>query len=389
MKKITVVMVDRANYGRLKPVLQVMQGSPEIELQIICTGSMLLDRFGKAVEIVKSDGFEVTEEIYIELEGSLPTTMVKSMGLGIIELGNALQRLAPDFAVIIGDRYEAFSAAIAAAFQNICLVHIQGGEVTGSIDESTRHAISKIAHYHFPSTEQAGRYLIRMGEHPDTVFPYGCPSADVICGAPDSIPERLLREFGVGPDIDIEKRFIFVLFHPVTTEYQSAEAEMNELLEALKNLGEQVIMIWPNIDAGADGISQAIRCFREKNHTAMPLHVYKNFKPDLYIPLLKQAACLVGNSSSFIRDASFIGTPVVLVGNRQDGRECSHAVVKVPADKEVILTAIKDQIAQGAYPPVDLYGEPGVSQKIVDRLLQLKPYTQKRLAYLESGETNG
>ena len=381
MRKITVVLVDRANYGRLKPVMELMRDEPEIDMQIVCTGSMLLDRFGKAIDVVKDDGFEVQEEIYIELEGSVPGTMVKTMGLGVIELANAFQRLSPDFVIVIGDRYEALSAAIAAAYQNICLVHIQGGEVTGSIDESTRHAISKMAHYHFPSTNQAGEYLVRMGERKKTVFPLGCPSADVVADACRSIPDDLLDRLGVGTHIDVSKRFLLALFHPVTTEFRSAESQMEELLEALKSSGEQVIMIWPNIDAGADGISQAIRRFREINRDNVPLHVYKNFEPDVYVPLMKKAACLVGNSSSFIRDASFLGTPVVLVGSRQDGRERSEAVTKVEPRRDAILGAIEAQIKHGPYEPSGIYGRLGVSAEIVKALLKVTRYTQKRLAY--------
>lgn len=382
MIKITVVIVDRANYGRLKPVLQVMRDTPEIQLQIICTGSMLLERFGKAIEVVKADGFQVDEEIYIELEGSVPATMVKSMGLGIIELGNAFQRLAPDFAVIIGDRYEAMSAAIAAAYQNICLIHIQGGEITGSIDESTRHAITKMAHYHFPSTPQAGDFVVRMGERKETVFALGCPCVDVVDEACKLMPFELLGNLGVGTGINLERRFVLVLFHPVTTEFMSAESQMEQMLEALKSSGEQVIMIWPNIDAGGDGISQAIRRFREINADTVPLHVYKNLQPDVFMALLKKAACLVGNSSSFIRDASFLGTPVVLVGSRQNGRERSQAVIQVEPQKNAILEAMEFQIQHGEYPSSDIYGRPGVSRNIVDKLLTLTPYTQKRLSYV-------
>ena len=189
-----------------------------------------------------------------------------------------------------------------------------------------------------------------------------------------------MDQLGVGPSIDVEKPYILSLFHPVTSEYLNAEQQMGELLEALTHSGEQVILIWPNIDAGADGISQAVRRFRER-HPAFLLHVYKNFEPEDYIPLLKNAACAVGNSSSFVRDASFLGTPVVLVGSRQDGREFSKAVMRVEPKKNDILRAIKKQIKHGSYPPDTLYGTPGVSRKIVQQVKLLRPYSQKRLNY--------
>ena len=155
-KKIAVVLVDRANYGRLKPVLKILKENDQIQLMLICAGSMLLNRFGSTVDIVRADGFELDEEVYIEVEGSHLATMTKSIGLGIIEFTQVLSRLKPDFAMVIGDRYEVLSVAIAAVYQNICLIHFQGGEVSGSIDELTRHAITKLSHYHFPATKRAG-----------------------------------------------------------------------------------------------------------------------------------------------------------------------------------------------------------------------------------------
>ena len=374
--KITTVLVDRANYGRLKPVLEVMRDDSGIELNLVCTGTMLLDRFGKAVDLVKKDGFNVTEEIYIELEGSVPSTMAKSIGLAVIELSNAFQRQSPDFVLLIGDRSEALGAAIAAVYQNYCLIHIQGGEVTGSIDESARHAITKLAHYHFPSTKQARKNIIQMGERKETVFSYGCPSVDVVSKIRKYPAPTLLNE-GVGPELNFAKEYLLVLFHPVTTEYSSSEKQMEEVLSAIKELNMQTLLIWPNIDAGSDGVSQAIRRFREYNHS-IQLHAYKNFEPEEYIPLLDNAVCAIGNSSSFLRDASFLGTPIVLVGSRQDGREHSDAVMRAEANGEDIIKKVKVQLNHGRYEESELYGQEGVSIKIVERIKNLTKYSQKK-----------
>jgi len=374
--KIVAVLVDRANYGRLKPVLEIMRDDSDIELNLICTGTMLLDRFGKAVDLVKGDGFDVAEEIYIELEGSVPSTMAKSIGLSVIELSNVFQKHSPDFVLLIGDRSEALGAAIAAVYQNLCLIHIQGGEITGSIDESARHAITKLSHYHFPSTKQAGKNIIQMGEDENCVFPYGCPSSDVVYKSNTSVSKKIFN-MGVGPKINLSKKYLLSLFHPVTTEYSSAEEQMEELLKAIKEINIQTILIWPNIDAGSDGVSQAIRKFREKN-SDVKLHAYKNFDPEEYIPLLGNTICAIGNSSSFIRDASFLGTPVVLVGSRQDGREKSCAVMKSKPEKSEIIEMIKMQINHGYYDKSNLYGEPGVSKKIVERIKKIKKYNQKK-----------
>lgn len=383
-KRIAVVLVDRANYGRLKPLMAELRDREGIDLRVVCAGTMLLDRFGRAVDVVRADGFTVDEEVYIEVEGSLPTTMAKSIGLGVIKFSTVFSKLRPDFVMVIGDRYEALAAAIGAVYQNLCLIHLQGGEVSGSVDESTRHAITKLAHYHFPSTERAGRYVQALGEEPDTVFALGCPSADVVASAMSAIPSDELDRLGVGPHIDLSEPYLLALFHPVTTEFSTAEAQMEELLSALNDSGMQTILLWPNIDAGADGVSQAIRRFREYHRDA-PIHAYKNFEPEVYIPVLANAACAVGNSSSFVRDASYVGTPIVLVGSRQDGREWCEAVRRVEPVAAEILAAIRDQVAAGPYSPSDLYGEPGVSGRIVDAVSSLAPYAQKRLAYVGEG----
>jgi len=382
-KRIAVVLVDRANYGRLKPLMAELRDRDGIELQIVCAGTMLLDRFGRAVDLVRADGFDVDEEVYIEVEGSLPTTMAKSIGLGVIEFSTTFNRLKPDFVMVIGDRYEALAAAIGAVYQNISLIHVQGGEVSGSVDESTRHAITKLAHYHFPSTERSGRFVRALGEDPATVFALGCPSADVVASALRQVPAAEMDRLGVGQHIDLAKPYLLALFHPVTTEFSTAEAQMEELLAALKESGMQTILLWPNIDAGADGVSQAIRRFREF-HPEAPIHAYKNFEPEAYIPILANAACAVGNSSSFVRDASYLGTPVVLVGSRQDGREWCEAVRRVEPVKAEILVAVREQVVAGHYSPSDLYGKPGVSSRITDAITLLAPYSQKRLAYVES-----
>jgi len=375
--KISAVLVDRANYGRLKPVLEIMHNDPDINLEIICTGTMPLDRFGRAVDLVRSDGFKVSEEIYIELEGSVPSTMAKSIGLGIIEFSNVFQRQSPDFVLLIGDRSEALGVAISAVYQNFCLIHIQGGEVTGSIDESARHAITKLAHYHFPSTKKSAENIIRMGEDKRCVFPYGCPSVDVVFRSVKEIDSCNLSK-GVGPTLDLSLDYLLVLFHPVTTEYIDVERQMKEILAAIKEIGMQTVIIWPNIDAGADGVSQAIRRFRELN-PKFKLHAFKNFEPEEYIPLLSNASCAIGNSSSFIRDASFLGTPIVLVGSRQNGREHSDAVIKVEPIKRELINSVKFQLKNGKYKKSDLYGSVGVSKRIVEKIKKLHKYTQKRL----------
>lgn len=384
-RKICVVLVDRANYGRLKPVMRAIVAQPELELQIIAAGTMVLERFDQPVRVVREDGFDIDGEIYLELEGSTPATMAKSVGFGVVEFASEFQRLKPDVVLLIGDRYEALSAAIAAAYMNICIGHIQGGEVSGSIDESARHAISKFAHFHFPSTRRSADYLIRMGERPETILAVGCPSSDIARMLDRALAPEIVNGAGAGAEIDVTKPFLLVLFHPTTTEYGGERAQMESLLEALDSLETQTILLWPNIDAGSDHISKAIRVFRA---TRKPdwLRALVNLAPEDYLKVLANAACAVGNSSSFVRDAGYFGTPVALVGSRQDGREADLHVTRVAPTPEEIYTAVAAQLAHGRYSPSSLYGDGHVSERIAEALRRMGLYVQKRLHYIYDTE---
>ena len=387
-RKICVVLVDRANYGRLKPVMQAIVVRPELELQIVATGTMVLERFQLPVQVVKEDGFNVNGEVYIELEGSTPATMAKSVGFAVVEFTSEFQRLKPDIVLLIGDRYEALAAAVAAAYMNICIAHIQGGEVSGSIDESTRHAITKFAQFHFPSTERAAQYLVRMGENPEHILGIGCPSSDIARCLNRALSSEILNNRGSGPEIDVKRPFLLCVFHPTTTEYGGEHQQMEELLTALRRLKTQTVLLWPNIDAGSDHISKAIRVFRDRARSTW-LRVITNLPPESYLKVLSRAACAVGNSSSFVRDASFFGTPVVLVRNRQDGREIDQHVTRVDPIASDIVTAVQKQLLHGRYPPSTLYGNGHVSERIADALVRLTPYVQKRLYYIYDRSDGG
>jgi UDP-hydrolysing UDP-N-acetyl-D-glucosamine 2-epimerase len=381
-RRICVILVDRANYGRMWPVMKAIKEHPDLELFTVCTGTMLLERFGEAVNIVERDGFEINGRVYIELEGSVPATMAKTVGIAVIEFASELQRLKPDILLLIGDRYEALATAIAAAYQNICIAHIQGGEVSGSIDESARHAITKFSHFHFPATERAKDYLLRMGENHQTVFNYGCPVGDYINQLDTELPPDIFSNLGVGAPLDSSEPFFLVVFHPITTEFGVDKKQTNELLAALDELKHPTVWLWPNIDAGADHISKCLRIYREHNLDNNWLHFIKNFPPEMFQKVLKKTVCAIGNSSSFIRDTSFSGTPVVLVGNRQLGRDVAENVKFVDIKAAQILEGIKSQLNNGRYPPSTLYGNGTASKRIADTLANVDLYVQKRLHYI-------
>ncbi len=379
-RKVCVVLVDRANYGRLKPVMQAIRDRPRLALQVVAAGTMVLERFDQPVRVVRSDGFTVDGEIYIELEGSTPATMAKSVGFGVIEFATEFHRLKPDIVLLIGDRYEALAAAVAAAYMNIPIMHVQGGEVSGSIDESARHAITKFAQFHFPSTRRAAEYLIRMGERRDTILGTGCPSSDIARAIPRQLTNEIVNARGGGVEIDVTKPFLLVIFHPTTTEFGGEHRQIQTLLSALDALKMPTVMLWPNIDAGSDHISKMIRVYRTQTHTGW-LRTLTNLAPEDYLRVLCNAACAVGNSSSFVRDASYFGTPVVLVGNRQNGREADEHVTRVPVEMDQIVEAIRMNLDHGHYPPSTLYGDGEVSPRIAESLERLVPYRQKQLAF--------
>jgi UDP-hydrolysing UDP-N-acetyl-D-glucosamine 2-epimerase len=381
-----VILVDRANYGRLKPVMNEISVHPHLDMQVVAAGTMVLERFDLPVNVVIKDGFTVDGYIYIELEGSTPATMAKSVGFAIMEFASEFQRLKPDVVLLIGDRYVALAAAVAAAFMNIPIAHIQGGEVSGSIDESTRHAISKYAQFHFPSTHRSAEFLRRMGERPDTILGIGCPSSDIARTLDRTLEPSIVNGVGGGAQIDVYRPYLLVVFHPTTTEYGGERQQIEEMLAAIDELSEQTVLLWPNIDAGSDHISKAIRVFRNGRRPSW-LRTLINLTPENYLKVLASAACAVGNSSSFVRDAGYFGTPVVLVGNRQQGREVDVHVTHVVPLKDQIVHAAREQLAHGRYAPSVLYGDGYVSGRLADSLASAPLYVQKKLHYVNEAQT--
>ncbi len=383
-RKICVVIINRANYGRIKTALQAIKAHPELELQIIAGSSLLIERHGRAVDVIRRDGFEVDAEVFMSVEGESPLTMAKSVGLGIIELTNALHHLKPDIVLTIADRFETMATAIAASYMNIPVAHTQGGEVTGSIDESVRHAVTKLSHIHFPATALSAERLVKMGEETGSVFMTGCPAIDIVASMDRNFTAEELERFntsGVGQPIDFSKPYILMLQHPVTTEFGSGLDQINETIEALHASGIQVVGLWPNIDAGSDEVSKGLRMFRER-HPDAPMHFYRNFHPETYARVLANAAVAVGNSSSFIREGSYLGTPSIILGSRQQGREHGkNAMVGVPHERSAILDAIRKQMEHGRYESDPIFGDGTAGKQIADHLARVIVNVQKRLAY--------
>jgi UDP-hydrolysing UDP-N-acetyl-D-glucosamine 2-epimerase len=365
--------------------MRSVQAHPALELQLVLGASAMLDRFGKIDDLIRKDGFKPDYTFHNIIEGENPTTMAKSTGLGTIEMAMILDNLKPDVLVVVGDRFEVMAATIAAAYMNITVAHTMGGEVTGTIDESIRHAITKFAHIHFPANEDARQRIIRMGEDPASVFNVGCPRIDLVAEelAKDSyveLKELFPRFGGVGKEFDLRKPFLLVSQHPVTTEFGSNRSQIEATLAALERLKMPTIMLWPNADAGSDDISKGIRTHREK-HRPEWLHVFKNLPTHIYIHLMNTTACLVGNSSSGIREGVFIGTPVVNIGTRQNRRMRSDNVLDVDYGAEAIYAGIRRQLETGKRPRDHMYGEGIAGAKIAEVLAGFQPPIQKVITY--------
>lgn len=385
MKKICIVVGSRANYSSIKSLIRAVKNHPILELQIIACASALLERYGRVVDQIEKDGFPCNLKLNFIVEGETPLTMAKTTGLGLIDMTNALEILKPDYVVTVGDRYETMATTIAATYMNIPLVHTMGGEVTGTIDESIRHATTKFAHLHFAASKDARLRIIKMGEDENNVFCVGCPRIDLVketLGKElDLISfENIVNSYGIGSKINLQNKFLLISYHPVTTEYGENFSQISSLFEALIKINIQSIILWPNSDAGSSEISKYYRILREKKHD-LPFHFVKNLPIDVYVNLMNLTSCLVGNSSSGIREGAFIGTPVVNVGTRQNSRECSENVINVSPDTNEIFKAINNQLTHGKYPSDHIYGDGNSGEKIAEILSSKTVNIQKIITY--------
>lgn len=346
IKKICVVITARPSYSRIKTALWAIQKHKDLQLQLVVAGSALLDRYGNAINFIEKDGFSIDEKVFMVLEGENKTAMAKTTGLGLMELSNVFYNLKPDAVITIADRFETIATSIAAAYQNIPLIHIQGGEVTGNIDEKVRHANTKLADVHLVASEDAKQRVIRMGEDPKTVFNTGCPSIDIakmVLESPQLNFNPIEKYGGVGEIGDWKNGYIVVMQHPVTNEYNKAKDDILKTLHTIKELDIPTFWFWPNVDAGADGTSNGIRSFREIEKPRN-IRFFKNMESDDFLKLLFNSKCLIGNSSVGIRECSFLGVPVVNIGTRQNRRLRGTNVIDVDYNKTHIKEAIQKQI---------------------------------------------
>ena len=376
IKKICFVILNRANYGSIKSLLNQIKKNKKFKLQIIVGASAILDKYGSCEKIIKKDGFKINYKIDMQTESNQPKNMAQTVGIGLMGLPEAFSKLKPNLVFTIGDRFETMATVISASYMNIPIAHTMGGELTGTIDESIRHAITKFSHLHFVSNHDAKRRIIKMGEPKGNVYNVGCPRIDEV--------KKILKKeinlkkifnfinyIGVGDKLDINKKFILVSQHPVTTEYGKSKSHMLETLKALSKINIQCLFLWPNPDAGSDIMSKEIRKWREKNNFKK-IRFVKNLPLEIYVSLLNHCSCIIGNSSSALREGSFIGVPAVNIGSRQNKRLTGKNIINFKNDEKKIFSSIIKQIKKGKYKREVLYGNGSAAKRIISVLKKIK-----------------
>ena len=368
-RKIAVIASSRATYGYKRKIIQLIKKSQKLELQLIVTGMHLLKEYGHSIKEIEDDGHPVVAKVEMAIGGDTPSAWTKSIGLEIIKLAQVFSMIQPDILLVTGDRAEMFAAAIAAAYMNIPIAHIQAGDVSGHIDGSIRHAITKISHIHFSSCEDSAKRVRRLGEEPWRIFNVGAPQLDTIIHDP-KLPQKEISE---KLSIDLNKPTILIIQHPVLFEIDKAYSQMKETMEAIAELQIQTILIYPNIDAGGLEIIKAIREYEK-----IPLfNIYRNLERKIFISLLKEVDILVGNSSCGILEAPSFKLPVINIGTRQEGRIQANNIINVGHNRSEIVNAIKkalfDQKFKGGLKKcINFYGDGYSSEKIVKILEEIK-----------------
>jgi len=372
----------RAEFGILTPILVEIMRSKDLELHIIATGMHLSEVHGYTLKDIERSGFRVDEVVDMSPCDDSEASMAKALGKGIIGVTEAFERINPDIVLVLGDRSEAFAGAIAGAYTNRVVVHVHGGEVTkGCIDESIRHAVTKLAHVHFPATRDGAERIIKLGERRANVHVVGAPALDVILNVAKSTPEEVAKELG----LDLTKPIILAVQHPVTTQADEAADQMRVTLAALVALHEQTVLLYPNNDAGGIRMIKVI----ERSNFPPYIRTYPSLPQKQYLGLMATAAVMVGNSSSGIIEAPSFGLPFVNIGMRQEGRLRGDNVIDVPHDRDAIVEAVRKALHDKAFREKvskrrNPWGDGKAAKRIVKLLSELEiteELVQKQITY--------
>jgi GDP/UDP-N,N'-diacetylbacillosamine 2-epimerase (hydrolysing) len=381
MKRIAVITGTRAEYGIFKPVLQAIKTDPKLKLSLIVVGMHLAAEFGYTVKEIENDHFKIDSKIDVLHLKDTGVAMARSIGECIAKMADSLDRIKPDILLVLGDRSEMLAGAVAATYLGVSIAHIHGGDISGNVDEPVRHAITKLAHIHFPATKESAARIIKMGEEPWRVHVVGAPGLDSALSKELPEPKQMAEKYG----LDTSKPIILVVQHSLVTEAEDAANQIRETLNAIVELGYQTIVIYPNADAGGRRMIEAI-----KEYEGHPfIKIFNSIPHEEYLSLMKLASLMVGNSSSGIIEAPSFGLPVVNVGTRQVGRQRSENIIDVGYNREQIKKAINkalfdEKFKQKARNSQSIYGNGKAGKRIADILSETrinKRLLLKRMTY--------
>jgi len=381
MRKICFIITSFIHYARSIFILEELAKNSGVDLHVVIGGTAVLGKYSSKYADIKKllneDGIRNIHEVHFNMEGDSVVSKAKTVGLGVIEFASFFNSLKPDLVVLRGDRFEVLAAAVAASNMNISIAHIEGGDVSGTLDESVRHAISKLAHIHFPTNPDAQRRIERMGEKKEYIFNFGCPEIEVIRKISSRKSDNVdFLKTGSGADFDVKKDFLMVMYHSVSTEIEKVGRNTRILLDAIHELGIQALWHWPNFDAGAEEISHEIRIFKDSvsDHR---IKFTRYLPPRTFLAFLNMSKCLVGNSSASVKECSYLGVPAVNIGTRQNNRLRAENIIDAGENKEEIKQAIARQVEKGRYEPSTLYSASNTSKNIADTLANVDLYIQK------------
>lgn len=380
-RKIACILSSRATYGYSRPVMRLIEKSKKLELAVIVTGMHLLKEYGLSVNEIIRDGFKIAAKVDMMVGGDSGAAWAKSLGLEMQSLAQVFSIIKPDIILIEGDRAEQLIATVTGVYMNLPVAHLQSGDVSGHIDGSARHAITKLCHIHFPACDDSAKRVLNMGEEKWRVFNVGAPQLDEIVHGKKISQRNLEKALG----FEFAKPLLVVIQHPVLVEIAHARNQMIETMEAVKALGFQTVVIYPNIDAGGEEIIRVIRHYK-----GLPFfHTFKNLDRIIFLNLLRYASVLVGNSSCGILEASSFRLAAINIGSRQRGRMQAPNVINVPHDRKKIAVAIRKAIfdphfQRKLFRCMNPYGD-GRSAKRVVKILERIPLTpallDKKITY--------
>lgn len=368
MKKIMIITGSRGEWGYIRPIMRLIDKRDDVQYVLVVTNMHLLPAYGSSYKEIENDGFKIHYKVHMSLDGYSHVTQAKSLGIFLNALPDIIDNEKPDWILLAGDRGEQLMGAIAGAYTYTPVAHIQAGELSGNIDGMTRHAIGKLVHLHFAANQDAADRLLKLGEEPFRVHNVGAPQIDEMVNAQFTSMEEIEEKLCV----KLQNGYILGVMHPVTEEADKAEAQAEIFIKSLNKFMEPKVIILPNNDAGSKGVKMAINEYREGEY-----HMYANLKREDYLGLLKNANCIVGNSSSGLLEAPTFKVPAVNIGRRQNMRFRGINVIDVPFEQEKVVEAIskamsnefRSYLQRECYNP---YGDGHSSEKILDLLINTK-----------------